>query len=105
MLPGPLLTVLVFIAVPALFFLVVWALVAFFRLRFPERPRPLPREAVRLNRETTSPGPGVPVRLQEIREDQRRALHEQTTLRYHYASGESEGLPAAWIENLWQRRN
>lgn len=97
--------VLIALAVPIFFFLLTWALVTAYRLLFPEAPRPVEEDPVRVRQRATARGEHVPVGAREIREDQRhfRSAHPQTDYAYFY--GTSDGFPENWSKDLWRRRN
>lgn len=97
---------LAIVAAPILFFMLAWVAATAYRLYFPDRPLPLAEDAVALRRRRAALGGHVPVGVREIREDQRRYLRQQARALYHYAgSASAEGLPPAWKEDLWRRRN
>ena len=91
------------VAIPLLFFMLVWVVVTAYRIFNPEVPRPLEKESFMIRTQTTSTGRRVPVGARDIREDHRR--HRRQLRPYRYAWGDSEGLPDHWHEDLWLRRN
>ncbi|MEM1127119.1 MAG: hypothetical protein AAGI71_10740 [Bacteroidota bacterium] len=90
---------------PILFFMVTWAVVTVYRLYFPEEPLPYDQDPTMLRRRATLQGHSVPVGVREIREDQRLRQHTVVPASYHYACDGSCGLPEAWVNDLWERRN
>lgn len=96
---------LAIVAAPILFFMLAWVAATAYRIYFPDRPMPLAKDAVVVRRRRAALGKHVPVGVREIREDQRRYLRQQVRVPYHYAGSASEGLPSAWMEDLWRRRN
>lgn len=90
---------------PSLVFLLIWAGATVYRLYFPEHPLPFKQASVAKRAEATSNGECVPVGVREIREDQRRERRQEDVTIYNYAWGASGGVPQAWREELWQRRN
>lgn len=90
---------------PILVFLLIWAGATVYRLYFPEYPLPFNQSAVVKREQATTDGQCVPVGVREIREDQRRERRQEDVTIYNYAWGTSEGVPDAWREDLWQRRN
>lgn len=90
---------------PILFLLLVWVGATVYRLYNPQRPLPFEQDPVAKREEATAEGTSVPVGLREIRADQRRHRRQTDADQYHYAWGGSEGLPEAWHESLWRRRN
>lgn len=93
------------VAVPTLLCMLLWVGIAAYRICHPERPAPFVRDPVVLRRQEAMAGEPVLVGVREIREDQRRAQEDQRYIRYYYTGGYSHGVPAAWIEELWRRRN
>ncbi len=93
------------IALPLLLCMVAWAVVTAYRIFRPTQPLPFERDPVIVRQKVAASGAGVPVGVREIREDQR--YHQQAPYRpsYRYAFGGSEGLPPAWKDDLWLRRN
>lgn len=92
------------IVLPIFFFLMVWVTVTAYRLLRPEVPPPK-ADPVVVRRQAAADGRFVPVGVREIREDQRAARVALMPPTYHYAGGHSDGLPAAWREDLWRRCN
>jgi hypothetical protein len=93
-------------AVPTLFCMLTWVVVTVYRLYSPERPLPFELDPVFIRERAAAAGESLPVGAREIREDQRRYLGRQARTPYHYyAAFGSEGLPPAWKEDLWLRRN
>lgn len=90
---------------PILLFLLTWVVATVYRLYFPERPLPFRHDPVVQREKAAAAGEAVPVGLREIRADQRRT-HRQRDDEYRYVAGSlSNGLPEAWEEDLWRRRN
>lgn len=94
-----------FVALPTIFCMLVWVVVTVRRLCFPARPVRYRARPVLLRRHEQAVGEVVPVGVREIRENQRRAQAEHPYVRYYYTGGYSHGVPAAWLDDLWQRRN
>lgn len=88
----------------AFFVLLVWAGGMVYRLYNPEHPRPFEEHPVVQRERATARGERVPVGVREIRADQRRKRRNGNS-RGGYVWGRSEGIPAAWREDLWIRRN
>lgn len=86
--------------VPILFFMLVWAVVTAGRILFPERPMPFDREfslrGWRMRPRYRIPIPTAAVRLQ---------MGQDEADGYAFEAGHSEGLPAGWYTDLWERRN
>ena len=94
------------IAAPFLFFMVVWAIVTAYRIYIPEQVMPLERDPFILRQRAATEGVPVPVGAREIREDQQLRQRNAFVAPYHYAWGCSErGVPEAWVEDVWLRRN
>ncbi len=93
------------IAVPILFFMLTWVVVTACRIFFPEKPLLVDRDAALFRRHATQEGASIPVGIREIREDQRYLNHDAPQSTYHFAHGDSEGLPLCWFEDLHGRRN
>jgi hypothetical protein len=93
------------VAVPILFFMLTWVVVTACRIFFPEKPLLIDRDAAIMRRRATEDGASVPVGIREIREDQRFLNHQGAPSTYHFAHGDSEGLPLSWFEELRDRRN
>ena len=93
------------LVLPIFFFLMVWVLATAYRLLVPEQPAPLEADPVAIRRKAAAEGRSVPVGAREIREDQRHAQTTPARAPYHYAGGDSDGLPEAWREDLWRRCN
>ncbi len=96
------------VAIPAVCCMIAWVVVTVRRLCVPERApyryhaQPLVLQPCEAGMPERAP---MPVGVREIREHQRRMLQEQHYVRYCYEDGFSRGLPAAWSEELWRRRN
>jgi len=90
---------------PILVFLVIWAAAAAYRLYFPERAVPFAQSDTVWRAEATAEGEYVPVGVREIRARQRRERRQEDVTIYNYAWGASKGVPEAWKEDLWHRRN
>ena len=93
------------VAVPSVFFMLTWVLTASYRICFPEEPLPFKKDSVAIRHQAAVSGRSVPVGVREIREDQRQHRRRQAEAVYHYAGGDSVGLPLPWKEDLWIRRN
>lgn len=92
--------ILLLILIPTAFCMLTWVVVTAGRLLFPERPLPFDRD--RLQAWPPQASLEVPVAARDIRQDQQRRRQVRT---YQYLGGDSEGLPAAWHDELWLRRN
>ncbi len=90
---------------PILVFLLIWVGATVYRLYNPQRPLPFEDDPVVQRRQGAGDGECVPVGVREIRADQRRERRQEDVTVYNYAWGGSEGLPDAWREDLWRRRN
>lgn len=90
---------------PVLVFLLLWVGATVYRLYHPEEPLPFREDPVVQRERATAEGTPVPVGVREIRADQRRTRRQADTGAYHYAWGGSDGIPEAWHEELWRRRN
>jgi hypothetical protein len=90
---------------PILVFLVIWAAAAAYRLYFPERAFPFAKGDTMWRAEAMADEEYVPVGVREIRARQRREQRQEDVTIYNYAWGASEGVPEAWKEDLWHRRN
>ncbi|SHK59639.1 hypothetical protein [Rhodothermus profundi] len=87
--------------VPILFFMLVWAVVTAGRILFPERPLPFDRD-FSLRGWTVRPRYRAPVHVAAPRAT---VLQQVAQAAYHFEEGHSDGLPEAWVEDLWLRRN
>lgn len=98
------LSALVVAAVPVAVLMAVWSAVAMYRVLFPERPLPFVRDEAAERHAARARGEAVHVGFREIRDDMR--LHVRELARpYHHAGGCSHGIPEAWIEDVYRRRN
>ena len=88
------------VALPVLFFMLVWVAVTAYRLFRPAQPYPLEQEPFFVRQQAQ--GETVSIGAREIREDQRRARRREA---YHYTEGDSDGFPLHWHSDLWLRRN
>jgi len=86
------------------FVLLVWAGTMVYRLYNPEHPRPFEEHPTVQRQEATAQGERVSVGVREIRADRRRKQRVKND-RQEYVWGRSDGIPEAWQENLWTRRN
>jgi hypothetical protein len=84
--------------------LLVWAGTMVYRLYNPDHPRPFEEHPVVQREEATARGEPVSVGVREIRADRRRKRRRQGEQR-GYVWGRSDGIPEAWREDLWNRRN
>jgi hypothetical protein len=97
---------LVAIVGPIFIFLLTWVVATAYRLYFPEQAAPFEEDPVMVREQARKQGLSVPVGVREIRADQRRQRRlQRAQTAYHYAWGGSDGLPASWRDDLWQRRN
>lgn len=86
--------------------LVVWAVATVYRLYNPDHIPPFEEySAIRRKAATAEGEERVPVGIREIRADQRRQRQKQEGQGASYTWGRSEGVPEAWFEELWRRRN
>lgn len=90
---------------PILIFLLIWVGATAYRLYYPERALPLEGRSPARRTEPSEEGGYVPVGVREIRADQRRKQRREDVTIYNYAWGGSQGVPEAWHEDLWRRRN
>ena len=90
---------------PVLVFLFIWAAATAYRLYFPEQSFPFDYDSVVMREQTTADGERTLVGFREIRAEQRREQRQEDVTIYNYAWGASEGVPEAWREDLWKRRN
>lgn len=86
------------------FALLVWAGTMVYRLYHPERARPFDEHPVVKREKATAQGEQVSVGVREIRADRRRERRKEGA-RQDYVWGRSDGIPEAWREDLWRRRN
>nr|MBO2491046.1 hypothetical protein [Rhodothermus marinus] len=86
---------------PVLFFMLVWALVTAGRILFPERPLPFDRE-FSLRGWTMRPRHRAPIHVGATRAE---SFGQADPVPYHFEAGQSDGLPEAWVDELWLRRN
>lgn len=84
--------------------LVFWAGTMVYRLYHPEQPRPFAEPPVVQREQAAEEGKAVPVGVREIRADRRRERRTQE-VQSSYAWGRSQGIPDAWHDDLWHRRN
>lgn len=86
------------------FLLLVWAGTMVYRLYNPDHPHPFEEHPVIQREEAAARGERVSVGVREIRADRRRERRLQGKQR-RYVWGRSDGIPEAWREDLWTRRN
>lgn len=86
------------------FALLVWAGTMVYRLYHPERARPFDEHPVVQRERAAARGEQVSVGVREIRADRRRERRKEGPCR-EYVWGRSDGIPEAWREDLWRRRN
>lgn len=96
--------VFVFTAVPLLFFVATWMVVTVCRLYTPTSAAVQDDSLWAFVRQQSLREP-LPVGARQIREDQRRYQRTLAGEPYQFLVGASEGLPQAWQDDLWQRRN
>lgn len=84
--------------------LLVWAGSMVYRLYNPEYSQPFAQHPVVQREKATAQGQRVSVGVREIRADRRRKRQTQSEQR-EYVWGRSDGIPEAWREDLWTRRN
>ncbi|MFN3595797.1 MAG: hypothetical protein ACK41D_00825 [Rubricoccaceae bacterium] len=104
LLPGALLTGFFMLAVPAVVLMTVWTVITMCRILFPERP--LPFDAAARREAARRQGRAVPVRLQDILDDQRRpvrrpVLPQAQTIHPEETAPRTDPL----YQDLWLRRN
>lgn len=85
--------------------LLTWTVIISLRIWERDDPVALKRESVLVRREAAEAGLVVPVGAREIREDQQFGEDPQSLLSYEFGSMGSSGIPGAWHEDLWIRRN
>lgn len=94
------------VAIPVLVLLFAWVGVTVYRLCFADAQVVVRRHLAFIEEaEPATAASVVPVGVREIREGHRRSLLLQTNIRYNYAWGISHGIPDAWIDDVWHRRN
>ncbi len=86
------------------FALLVWAGTMVYRLYNPEHPRPFDEHPAVQRERAAAKGERVSVGVREIRADRRRKQRTESDCQ-EYTWGRSDGIPEAWRENLWARRN
>ena len=92
--------------VPVAFMMLVWAVATACRLYFPRRPLPFFDDAEVYRRwRHEARARSLPVGVREIRAAQLRVHRERVRHRVDYVVGDTAGLPKAWHEDLWARRN
>lgn len=97
-------TAFVVAALPALIFMAIWTAVTAFRILFPERALPLGRNGLAERQAARTRGGAQEVGFREIREDVR--MHTRELSRSHDLVGcGSHGIPEAWLDDLYRRRN
>jgi len=87
---------LILVAIPALFFMLVWVTVTAYRIVRPDEPTSKPKTLAekRIRRV---------VRAYAIIEEAQHTRHQKA--RYQFIEGESDGFPEHWLEDVWARRN
>ena len=96
--------IFILVAAPLLFFMLTWVVVTAYRICRPEEPLAYECDPATLHLRAREAGQSVPVGAREIREEQRHYRCAQSTYAYH-TGGRSAGVPHAWAEDLWRRRN
>lgn len=86
------------------FALLVWAGTMVYRLYNPEQSQPFAEHPVVQRERAATRGEQVSVGVREIRADRRRERRAEEERR-DYVWGRSDGIPEAWREDLWIRRN
>lgn len=102
--PGAMLYLFVGLVGLTFFALLIWAGTMVYRLYNPEHLRPFTEHPVVQREEAKTRGERVSVGVREIRADQRRERRTRTD-QQEYVWGKSDGIPEAWREDLWNRRN
>ncbi len=85
--------------------LLAWAIVTGFKIWGVEEEAESQRLAMALRQELARAGSSVPVGAREIRQDQEHAESFQSLLTYERWPDGSTGVPPAWFNDLWMRRN
>jgi hypothetical protein len=85
--------------------LLTWAVVISLKIWEHDDPVALRRESVLVRREAAQAGLAIPVGAREIREDQQYGDDSVALLMYEYSPMGSSGIPDAWHDDLWIRRN
>jgi hypothetical protein len=98
--------VILLIALPTIFAMLVWVVVTAMRLMRPDEPIPLEEDPIILRLQRMESRVPVAVGAQDIRELERRGISRTISSgSYDYLDGHSDGFPVAWLENLSLRRN
>lgn len=98
---------LVSIVVLVVFALLGWLVTAVNHLLTRPAP-PFEKDLIVLRAEVMAGSLGIPVGAREIREEQRRyhLVRAGTGDAYHFTAGDPlNGMPEAWLKDLWLRRN
>lgn len=85
--------------------LLTWTIVVSLKLWETDDPVSLRRESVLVRREAARAGLVMPVGAREIREDQQYGEESRVLLMYDFGPVGSSGIPSAWFDDLWLRRN
>lgn len=101
--PAALVSVFLLVAVPVLLLMTIWAAVMAMRILFPERPLPFDARACRAAARRRE-GKAVPVRLQDILDDQ-RARRAPLPERHPVLDDELNPAGSSLANDLWLRRN
>jgi hypothetical protein len=94
----------VLVALPAAVFMAVWTAVTMWRILYPERSLPLVRNGIAERRAARVRGEAVGVGFREIHEDLRAEARERARA-LDGVEGRPSGIPEAWIDDLYRRRN
>ena len=98
--------ILLVVFIPILFVMLVWVSVSVYRILRPDNPGPLPLfDRKTLVYFSTEREPAM-VGARSIRERGRRGNRiRSVTSPYDYLSGQSDGFPEAWWQDVVERRN
>lgn len=99
-------TALMIVAIPVFFLVLMWAVVAVYRIWAPDMPEPISDEALMMRYRAASSVEAQSAALPVgVRSENMRKAYRARSVRYEYEAGRSGGIPVRWIEDLWGRRN
>ena len=91
--------------------LLIWTIIISLNIWETDDPGALERESVHVRRQAARAGLTMPVGAREIHEDQQYGEETRLLLTYDFGTSESSGssrssgVPSAWVDDLWIRRN